>query len=273
MTDKSRMISKALEQISDWRRKREETGHLLLALDFDGTIAPIVKRPQDAYMLDSARLAIESLLKRSDTDIAIVSGRALDDLRERCGMSGVYYAGNHGLQIAGPGVNEVRAEALPMVPRVRAIAAELKDALIGIHGVYIEDKELTLSVHSRMIDDENVRERVHDTVRQIVGVAGNGIKLTYGKRVVEVRPDVAWHKGDATLFLLDRVTAARGSPLFPIYIGDDLTDEDAFVAMRGVGVGVLVAAELPAETAASAWVASPQEVEFVLNALANHDGD
>jgi trehalose 6-phosphate phosphatase len=262
------MIPKALEQVELWRSKWTRSGHLLVALDFDGTIAPLVKRPQDAFMLDSARRAIESLLKRSDADVAIVSGRALDDLRERSALSGVYYSGNHGLQIAGPGVHETRPEALPLVPRLREISMQLERALMNFSGVYLEDKQLTLSVHSRMVDDEAERERVHEIVAATVAAAGNGLKLTYGKRVVEVRPDIEWHKGDALLFLIDRIAKARNSALFTLFVGDDRTDEDAFAALREQGVGVLVAEQLPAETAASAWAASPEEVVVVLEALA-----
>lgn len=262
------MIPKAIEQIESWRSKWVQSGHLLVALDFDGTIAPLVKRPQDAYMLGSARLAIEALLKRSDVDVAIVSGRALDDLRERSAISGVYYSGNHGLQIDGPGVHETRPAALPLVPRMREIRLQLERGLRNIPGVYLEDKQLTLSVHSRMVDDETVRQRIHDIVAAAVAEAGNGLRLTYGKRVVEVRPDIDWHKGDALLFLIDAIARARGSALFALYVGDDSTDEDAFAVLRERGVGVLVAQALPAETAASAWAASPEEVVVVLEALA-----
>jgi trehalose 6-phosphate phosphatase len=262
------MIPKALKQVELWRANWTQSGHLLVALDFDGTIAPIVPRPQDAFMLDAARGAIESLLKRSDTDVAIVSGRALADLRERSGISGVYYSGNHGLEIDGPGVHETRPDALRLAPRMRELSRQLERALLHFPGAFLEDKQLTLSVHSRMVDDETERQRIHDIVEAAVVAAGNGLKLTYGKRVVEVRPDVEWHKGDALLFLIDRIAQARASAPFTLYVGDDRTDEDAFAALRGQGVGVLVTAELPAETAAGAWAASPEEVVAVLEALA-----
>jgi trehalose 6-phosphate phosphatase len=119
-----------------------------------------------------------------------------------------------------------------------------------------------------MVDDEAERKRVHEIVAATVAAAGNGLKLTYGKRVVEVRPDIEWHKGDALLFLIDRIAKARNSALFTLFVGDDRTDEDAFAALREQGVGVLVAEQLPAETAASAWAASPEEVVVVLEALA-----
>ena len=262
------MIPNALDLTETWRAKRAEAGHMLIALDFDGTIAPIVRQPQDAAMLPPAREAIERLLQRHDTDIAIVSGRALEDLRERCAIDEVYYAGNHGLQIDGPGVHETRPDALRLVPQVERAHRELERALADVPGVYIEHKGLTLSVHSRAIDDEHARAGVQETVKRIFDQYGEGLKLTYGKRVVEVRPDTEWHKGDATVFLVERVSAARKSPLFPIFLGDDLTDEDAFVSLRGIGAGIFVGHEPATTTAAVAWLPGPEDVVVLLQNLA-----
>jgi trehalose 6-phosphate phosphatase len=262
------MIPSAFDQLDSWRRERGRLGHLLLALDFDGTLAPIVSRPENAQMLDSARGGIERVLKRGDTDVAFISGRSLADLRERCAFDGVYYSGNHGLEMHGPGVRETRDQAIALRPRVRALARILKPKLDGIRGVLLEDKDLTLSIHSRMIDDESERERVHGIVKDALRADGEGLKLTYGKRVIEVRPDVQWHKGEATLYLIDAVEKARGSAVYPIFIGDDVTDEDAFAALQGHGTGVLVADALPERTAAGAWVRSPHEVAMLLEALA-----
>jgi trehalose 6-phosphate phosphatase len=262
------MIPNALELLETWRARRAAAGHMLIALDFDGTIAPIVRRPEEAAMLEPARAAIEQLRLRHDTDVAFVSGRSLEDLRERCDIAEVYYAGNHGLQIEGPGVHETRPDALELMPRIERVHRELDRQLAEFAGVYLEDKTLTLSVHSRMIEDESERARVHEIVKRIFEQYGAGLKLTYGKRVVEVRPDTDWHKGDATLFLIERVRAARGARLFPMFIGDDLTDEDAFASLRGSGAGVFVGHEPPPDTSALAWLRSPEEVVTLLQKLA-----
>jgi trehalose-phosphatase len=267
LTESETPIPHAFEQIAFWRTERARCGHLLIALDFDGTISPIVERPQDAHMLPAARAAIELLLKRADTDIAFVSGRSLADLRERSGIDGVYYSGNHGLQIEGPGVHETQEAAVELVPRVQRMFADLEARLAGIEGVYLENKELSLSVHSRMINDEPERARVNDIVRAAHAAAPGGLRLTYGKRIIEVRPDVDWHKGNATRFLIDCVETARASTVFPIFAGDDLTDEDAFRVLRGRGSGIVVAAAPPPHSAATAWVATPEQLVGVLEAL------
>ena len=219
-------------------------------------------------MLPGARAAIEQLLKRADTDIAFVSGRSLSDLRERIGIAGVYYSGNHGLQIEGPGVHETLQAAVELVPRVQQMFADLENRLARIEGLYLENKELSLSVHSRMINDEPTRARVHEIVQAAHAAAPAGLRLTHGKRIIEVRPDVDWHKGNATLFLIECVEKARASKVFPVFAGDDLTDEDAFRALRGRGSGIVVAAAPPAHSAATAWVATPEQLVDVLEALA-----
>jgi hypothetical protein len=129
LTDGKIMIPDAFAQLDSWRAERQRLGHLLLALDFDGTLAPIVSRPEDARMLAEARGGIERLLKRADTDIAFISGRSLADLHDRCAFEGVYYSGNHGLEMDGPGVRETREQAIELRPRVRAVAQVLKQSL------------------------------------------------------------------------------------------------------------------------------------------------
>jgi trehalose 6-phosphate phosphatase len=268
LTESETPIPNAFDQIASWRAERRRSGHLLVALDFDGTISPIVSRPQDAQMLAGARAAIERLLKRADTDVALVSGRSLPDLRARVDIDGVYYSGNHGLQIEGPDVHETLQEAVQLVPRIQEMAVELAGPLAGIAGVYLENKELSLSVHSRMVADDATRERVYEIVRMAHAAAPEGIKLTHGKRIIEVRPDVDWHKGNATLFLIDCVETARRARVFPLFAGDDLTDEDAFRALSGRGAGIVVAAAPPAHTAATSWVPTPEHLVRVLEALA-----
>jgi len=268
LTDGKTVVSSAFDRVNIWRQHRRDTGHLLLALDFDGTIAPFAQRVQDAWMSRAAREALQRLLKRDDTDVAIISGRALDDLRERCDVPGVYYAGNHGLEIEGSGVHETRAEAVALVPAIQELAERLQAALGDIEGVYLENKRLSLSVHYRLIDDAAEAARVRQIVYDVFAGAAPGIKLTNGKKLVEVRPDIPWNKGNATLFLIETIEKAKGAPLYPVFIGDDVTDEDAFAALRRRGEGVLVTEEPLPRTAATASVPSVEGVIALVEALA-----
>src|SRR5690606_36240593 len=144
----------AYDCIDEWRARRARAQSMLLALDFDGTLAPIVPQPDQATLLPGARRAIQRLLDRADTRIAIVSGRALADARERVGLQGVYYAGNHGLEIEGPDVERIHPEALAATHAVAECRAALEREFAAEPEVLVEDKHLSLSVHFRLMADE-----------------------------------------------------------------------------------------------------------------------
>lgn len=259
-------IPHALQTVEHWRAARERAGRMLVALDFDGTLSAIVERPEQAVLLPAAQEALVRLADRADTDVAVVSGRGLDDVRVRVGIPELFYAGNHGLEIEGPGIRQVHEQAAAARPRLEHCRAGLSDALAGIEGVEVEDKVLTLSVHYRRVRDTGTEERVVAAVRRLCG-GDPELRITTGKKVVEVRPDVEWDKGRATRFLLDALHA-EGLLIPTLFVGDDVTDEDAFRVVGEHGAGIVVGREPPAETAATAWLRSPEEVAELLAALA-----
>ena len=260
------MLTHAFELVPEWRARREKTGHMLIALDFDGTIAPIVPHPDDAQMLPEARPVLEALAERSDTEIALISGRSLQDLQGRVAIDDVYYAGNHGLEIHGPDLDDTVAGAIELVPRVQECFDSLTRVVGDIPGIFIENKRLSLSVHYRMIDDPATQERVEAEVEKIFREHRQGLRLTTGKRVREIRPDIDWHKGKALLYIIEEIESVRGHVELPMFLGDDRTDEDAFAALPRSGAGVLVG-PADAETAATTYVHSPDEAVQLLERL------
>lgn len=247
-------------------RLRQDAGRLLLALDFDGTLAPIVPRPEDATILPAALAVLERLSQRDDTLVALVSGRGLEDLRGRVPLESLYLAGNHGFEIEGPDMRHRLPEAEALRPELARVAKELRERLADLAGAQIEDKGVTLSVHYRGVaspeDGEWVREAV---ARAVSGI--DSLRLTYGKRVVEVRPALDWHKGRAIEFLLDALLPSGSSAV--AFVGDDVTDEDGFRVVRARGgVSILVSDETDRETAASGRVQSPEALVPVLERLA-----
>ncbi|HEU5209292.1 MAG TPA: trehalose-phosphatase [Longimicrobiales bacterium] len=257
----------AYDCIPEWRAARARAGRMLLALDFDGTLAPIVPVPDDAALLPGARAALQRLLDREDMLVAVVSGRALEDARARVGLGEIYYAGNHGLEIEGAGVERIHPEALETTHVVAECRAALEAEFRAEPEVLVEDKHLSLSVHFRLVRDEAREQAIRARVERCCG-GRRGLRLLEGKKVVEVRPDVEWDKGRATSFLVETLLGSNGiAPV--IYIGDDRTDEDAFQALRGRGAGVLVAPHRLEHSAATAWVRSPDEVITLLERLAD----
>jgi len=210
-----------------------------LFLDYDGTLTPIVKRPGLAVLSKTRRKALVKLSKNPRVIVAVISGRMLSDLKKRVGLKGIYYAGNHGFEIEGPGVKLTHPKALRAKPLLRKIKAALTKQFGNIKGVIVEDKILTLSLHYRLVSAKDFRiiERIFPKLVSPYRKTKK-IRITRGKKVFEVRPNIAWDKGRAVLWFLKKV--AGKSKAIPVYIGDDVTDEDAFKALRKKGVTMRV---------------------------------
>ena len=232
-------------------------------LDFDGTLAPIVSRPELAEVSAQTREALISLAKRYL--VCIASGRGLEDIQNQIGLGSVFYAADHGHRVIGPAGSgtclEVGAEYREVL---QAAARELDGRLVGIGGVTVEAKGLSLSVHYRLVA-ERERPMVRDAVA-LVGEAFPALRLTRGKMVYEMRPPGAWNKGLAMLWLLERLGLGRGD-VCPICLGDDLTDEDMFVAIDGWGVS-LVIGDPGRPTRAGYLLRDPDEATAFLEILA-----
>jgi trehalose 6-phosphate phosphatase len=184
----------------------------------------------------------------------VISGRERADLQARVGVPGLIYAGNHGLEISGPGLLFVEPTAVACRSALQALAADLGKRVAAIPGAFVEDKGLTLSVHFRQAP-ASAAETLRQTVHSALANASHPFQLTTGSMVFEVRPRVTWNKGTAANWV--RAQQAKSESLV-IYIGDDATDEDAFVAL-GDGITIKVGSG-PSETAAAYRVESPEDV-------------
>jgi alpha,alpha-trehalase len=178
---------------------------LAVFLDYDGTLTPIVDRPELAVLDPAMQRTLEDVARRWPT--FVVSGRALDDIRRLVGIDALWYAGSHGFDIASP--------------------------------------RGTLASHQ-------------------VAAEHPGLREGHGKKVFPVRPAIDWDKGRALLWMLD---AAGLADAFPIFVGDDITDEDAFAVLAEQGLPVLVT-DMPRPTAARHSLQDPVEVQLVLQRLA-----
>lgn len=259
------MLRNALDIVPDLVAARDRAGRMLLGLDFDGTLAPIVPRPDDAALPPATRPLLQRLAARADTIVALISGRGLDDLIGRVEIEGIYYAGNHGLEIEGPGVRRVHEGAAAARRQLADVARRIEERVQHVHGAVVENKGLTLSVHFRRVDDADDAAFVRDAARR-EAAAAPGLRAGDGRRIVEIRPDVDWDKGRALRFI--RETALPDRPDAPVlFIGDDRTDEDAFREVGDAGWGIVVGTPPPA-TAARAALASTHDVVEFLRTLA-----
>jgi trehalose-phosphatase len=253
----------------EFSKRLKAARHVLLLCDYDGTLTPIVERPELADLSEKTSQLLQALARQSRFTVSIISGRALADLRQRVGISDIIYAGNHGLEIEGPGIGLVNPLAEEMRPVFRLINQVLNKALAPIKGVHVEDKGLTVSVHYRMVE-EGKSEEVRNIFEKVIATARSlgKVRITSGKKVYEVRPAVDWDKGEAIALLIDRYGRTKTKKeLLPIFLGDDSTDEDGFrVIEKHGGISVFVG-EKANDSAARYYLKSPAEVEQFLERL------
>ena len=216
-----------------------------LFFDFDGTLSTIVDQPEQAVLVDGAAEALRALASRYP--VAVLSGRDLADIRARVGIDGLWYAGSHGFEMIAPDgtyhSNEAAAQSVDVLSRA---ADELTRQLAEISGVSVEHKRFAVAVHYR-----NAAPAAADAVHAAVRDVGerSGLKMTAGRKVVELRPNVDWDKGKTLEWIVEKLTGGGpaaptavggGEVLLPIFVGDDLTDEDAFDAVLHDGIGIVV---------------------------------
>jgi trehalose 6-phosphate phosphatase len=240
-----------------------------LFLDYDGTLTPIVSRPELAGLPQSTRALLSRLA--AHIPVAILSGRALADVSALVALPDLVYGGSHGFDLAGPplqpGQPPLRREVGEGIPaRIAAVGDELTRDLGGLPGVLVEPKRFAVAVHYRLAREADL-PRIEATVDAALAKAPD-LRKSAGKKVFELRPAIDWHKGAALRWLLGLLPTPAGDRRLPLFIGDDITDEDAFVAAADEGgLGILVA-ESPRPTAARYQLANPREVAAFLALLA-----
>ncbi|KAK4773000.1 hypothetical protein SAY87_028019 [Trapa incisa] len=248
--------------------------HIVMFLDYDGTLSPIVDDPDRAFMSDKMRATVKKLARYFPT--AIVSGRCRDKVYSFVKLAGLYYAGSHGMDIKGPAKGSKYKKndqagilfqpASDYLPMINEVYNELVEKTSSTPGAMVENNRFCVSVHFRRVDEKKWSELAQQ-VRSVLKEYPK-LRLTQGRKVLEIRPTIKWDKGKALEFLLESLGFANCSDVFPVYIGDDRTDEDAFKMLRdrGQGLGILVS-KFPKDTSASYSLQEPSEVMNFLQRL------
>lgn len=230
--------------LHSWRRIAQplDTAYALILLDFDGTLAPIVRNPAEASIPDRTRRVLERLARKDWCAIGIISGRSLKDLRDRVGMEGVIYGGNHGAELSGPGI-DFEAPRGRDIEQIMGSVARSLDLLRSLgKRVVVENKGQSVALHFRGVrgaDLPALLEAASDILKPFLSTGL--VRVAKGKKVLDITSR-AWDKGKAVLWLLEHLRARRRGPrpVFPVYVGDDMTDEDAFAVTRKEGLAVIV---------------------------------
>ena len=235
---------------------------LLLVLDYDGTLSPIVSDPKNAVMPSGIKELLEQL--STVTQVAVISGRDRMDVEEKVGLRQMIYAGSHGLDMVGPEGLEipekVGAEALKAL---KDAADNLNKKLADVKGSLVEFKKYAIAIHFRNVADKEV-EVVKKAVLEELDLH-KSLKKGTGKKILELKPAIDWHKGRAIDWLFEALGMNRENGV-PLFVGDDITDEDGFESIFGYGVGVLVGTH-GEKTAASFTLRSTEEVGAFLEKI------
>jgi trehalose 6-phosphate phosphatase len=243
--------------------------HVLLLSDYDGTLTPIVSRPDEAVLSSVVRDRLRALAARPNFSVGIVSGRPLLEVKSLVEVEEIYYAGNHGFEIEGPGLNFIHPAAKAAQPKIHSLLRQLSARLADIEGIIIEDKGLSLSIHYRLVSRSD-EEMAAEIFRRVTSpwLHDGEIRVTSGKKVWEIRPPIDWQKGKAVETIMDEIKPVyKGKQCLAIYLGDDTTDEDAFkVIHRPQGWGIFVGRENESSSA-DYCLDSPSEVMIFLSRL------
>lgn len=242
---------------------------LAVFLDYDGTLTPIVEDFTAASLSPETEASLKRLARA--TKVAVISGRDLKDVQNRVQLPEIHYAGSHGFDIAGPAsLRERPGDSERFLPALDAAEDALRDRLEDIEGAKIERKTFSIAVHWRGAAQGDV-ERIENHVEDVVA-AHETLRKSRGKKVFQVQPRTDWDKGRAVRWLLEHTPmgagrSGAGAPC-PLYVGDDLTDEDAFAALGEDGIGIVVR-DGDRATAASYALDDPDAVRRFLDGLAD----
>ncbi|MEN3006313.1 MAG: trehalose-phosphatase [Candidatus Methanosuratincola petrocarbonis] len=235
-----------------------------LFLDYDGTLTPIVQDPADAFLPERAKRLLNEAKRRFP--VGIISGRDLDDLMGRVGIEGIAYAGSHGLEIVF--INGERKQLVDELDKclceLEAAEIELRRLTKSFRGAIVERKRFGVALHYRAV----AADQISDLVKLFEEIASRHpyLKRSEGKRVVELSGTGA-DKGTAISEIMKHEGITDETHL-PIFIGDDLTDEDGFKTLKGRGIGVIVGYE-PKLTEAEYYLSNQEEVLEFLEKLVN----
>ncbi len=238
-------------------------------LDYDGVLTPIVDRPEDAVMSDDMRVTLRQLATRCS--VCIITGRDRAVAQQLMGVDDLVVAGSHGFDIWTPQQGSITDDRVAgYLDLITKVTDRLRDDVGSIPGVRIEPKRASVAVHYRLVAPAD-RDRIVKSVQTLLAEHPDEIALTPGKMVYEIKPNVDWDKGKAVLHLID--VLGLGDDVVPLYLGDDITDEDAFRALQDRGIGIFVGrADDPEvndrETAAQFVLESVDEVQRFLTRLA-----
>jgi len=240
-----------------------------LFLDFDGTLASIKKTPQEAYLPLKTKKLLISLKNNPQIFLTIISGRGLGDLKNKINIPGIVYVGNHGLEWEINGERKSAHIDEKILQALFCIRSRMRKLEQKFKGIFAEDKGLTIGVHYRLLKRgiANFKKEFAEIINPYL--SDHKLVAIKGKKVFDIRPDVNWTKGHFSKFIIDKISKKKKSEIITIYIGDDKTDEDAFLHLKKE---ITIRVGSNSKSHAKYYVRDTAEVIKVLKWLLNSGG-
>ncbi|MEO5741009.1 MAG: trehalose-phosphatase [Vicinamibacterales bacterium] len=251
--------------IAAWQSRPPGARPLILS-DFDGTLAEYQLDPKAVTLTPSRQILLQTLSARADFSSGIVSGRRISDLRDRVpAAASMFIAGLHGLEIEGPGFRFLHNGVALAASGLSFLTKDLRRAVKPLAGVFVEDNTYAVVLHVRGASTADRRHAITRFNALSEPLLSEGtVRLQPGDHVLELLPNVDWAKGDAVRAIIRHVEADTKETVWPVYIGDDRTDEDAF---EEIGTNGLTIAVGKRPGSASFQVDNPAAVECFLKAI------
>ncbi len=222
--------------------------------DFDGTLVNIAATPGDVRLKMITRQILEGIAE--EYPVGVISGRKLDELKRLVGIRGLYYSGNHGVEIEGAGLDFVEPVSARSSAYITSLGKSMASALSKF-SPRINSKKYSVSVHYRNVEKSLVRgllRRVDELLEE--PLLKRQIEVFHGKKVVEIKAPVDWDKGKAIELICRKI----GRNSVPVFFGDDTTDEYGFRAVNKIGGVSVFVGKRHRQTDAGFWVKSPSEL-------------
>lgn len=258
-----------LDDFDEYLLKYVGNSHkLALLLDYDGTLAPIAPHPDLAILPQETKNILMRLSNMSDVYIAIISGRNVENVKKMVGIEGITYAGNHGLEILHPdGTKFVHPMPSEFVDKVSDLLKSLQEQVCR-DGAWVENKGALLTFHYREAP-VNIRNSLMEQAKVLIEAAG--FKAGRAHMAIEAKPPVQWNKGRASIYILRTAFGVDWSERIRIiYAGDDVTDEDAMQALKGMAATFRVTSSNICRTAAERRLPSTDSVLTMLQWIERH---
>jgi trehalose 6-phosphate phosphatase len=218
-------------------RKLQAAAGIALFLDYDGTLTPIKRTPSTALLTPEMENILEKISHLHGLYLAIVTGRSMEEIRRLVRLENIGYAANHGFNIYNDGIEWIHPQAISQIQLLSRLHSILRNILAEVPKAFVENKQITLSIHYRNVAPRHIRS-IKSLTTKTVHAFDPTLRITQGKKVLEVRPQIDWGKGKAVLELYHSSKARQQK--IPFFIGDDTTDEDVFKVLRKKGITVRV---------------------------------